>query len=175
MHVEYCYHSSKNFDLSIHFLRQDIIFAPPGAHLIIKWTKTLQAHRAHQVIQLPEIDNYFLCPVRALRALLASRRLSPQDPLFANSYPPYKQVIDTHIRDALRRVLQHQNIAPQGKGFHTFRRSGPPWHLITMWNRTLWPIVFGEVQQFRGIFKMHPRLPPLFLLPLPVSSHIPSG
>ena len=32
-------HSSKKFDHNHHFLRQDLIFAPPGAHLI-KWTFT---------------------------------------------------------------------------------------------------------------------------------------
>ena len=125
-------HSLRKFDPNIHPLRQDIIFAPPGVHLIIKWTKTLQDHRAHHVIQLPKIDNHFLCPVKALRALLASRKLSPRDvgqlmvidPRFANNFPPFTQVIDTHIRDALKRVLVHKNIPTQGRGFHTFRRSG---------------------------------------------------
>ena len=85
---------------------------------------SLSNGRRPSKIQLPEIDNYFLCPVKALRALMASRRLSHQDPLFANNFPPFAQVIDTHIRDALKRVLMHKNIPPQGKGFHTFRRSG---------------------------------------------------
>ena len=35
-------HSRFKFDFSKHFLRQDIIYADPGAHILIKWTKTLQ-------------------------------------------------------------------------------------------------------------------------------------
>ena len=117
-------HSSSKFDHNRHFLRRDLIFASPGAHLLLKWTKTLQDHKAHHCIQLPNIQNHFLCPVRALRALLNSRPLPPSAPLFANNFPPHSQVIDTHIRDALKKVLVHRNISLRGHGFHTFRHSG---------------------------------------------------
>ena len=117
-------HSSKKFDQNHHFLRQDLIFAPPGAHLLIKWTKTLQHHKSYHWIQLPSIQNKFLCPVRALRALIASRPLPPSFPFFANNLHPYSQVIDTHIRDALKKVLAHKNMTSRGHGFHAFRRSG---------------------------------------------------
>ena len=117
-------HSSKQFSACRHFLRQDLIFADPGAHLVIKWTKTLQDHSAHHIIQLPSIQNPFLCPVRALKQLLHSRPLPPDAPLFANNFPPFSQVIDTHIRDSLKKALVHRNIALQGHSFHTFRRSG---------------------------------------------------
>ena len=36
-------HSSSKFDQNRHFLRQDFIFAPPGDHLLLKWTKTLRS------------------------------------------------------------------------------------------------------------------------------------
>ena len=117
-------HSSKLFSQDIHFLRQDVIFAPPGIHLIIKWTKTLQDHKAHHVVQLPTISNPYLCPVRAVRSLLKTRPLPPTAPLFANSFPPFNQIIDTHIRDALKKILSKLHIPAQGHGFHTFRRSG---------------------------------------------------
>ena len=117
-------HSAKAFDPSKHFLRQDLFFDPPGAHLLLKWTKTLQDHRAHHIIQLPSIDNHFLCPVRALKALLTSRHLPPSSPLFANIHPPFTQIIDTHIREALKTILQSLSIPLSGHGFHTFRRTG---------------------------------------------------
>ena len=117
-------HSAKHFSQNRHFLRQDLIFADPGAHLIIKWAKTLQDHKAHHVIQLPSLKNPFLCPVRALTQLIQSRPMSPTSPLFANKFPPYSQVIDTHIRDSLKKVLIHRGIPLQGHSFHTFRRSG---------------------------------------------------
>ena len=117
-------HSTKQFSVDRHFLRQDVIFGPPGAHLVVKWTKTLQDHRSHHVIQLPEISNPLLCPIRALKKLLNSRPLPHHYPLFANNFPPYTQVIDSHIRDALKKVLTHKNIPTQGHSFHAFRRSG---------------------------------------------------
>ena len=117
-------HSLSKFHPDKHFLLRDLVFAPPGAHLLIKWTKTLQDHKSHHVIQLPELDNIFLCPVRALKALISSRHLDHSAPLFANSYPPYNQVIDSHIRYALKQILTIRNISPLGHGFHTFRRSG---------------------------------------------------
>ena len=117
-------HSASKFSPDHHFLRQDLIFACPGTHLLIKWTKTLQHHKAHHWIQLPSIHNHFLCPVRALRVLIAARPLPPSAPLFTNNFHPYAQVIDTHIRDALRKVLAHRNMTSRGHGFHAFRRSG---------------------------------------------------
>ena len=117
-------HSSSKFDPCVHFLRQDLIFAPPGAHLLIKWTKTLQHHKAHHWIQLPSLANQLLCPVRALKSLLKSHQVPPTTALFTNNFSPHSQVIDTHIRDALKKVLAHKNISHKGHGFHTFRRSG---------------------------------------------------
>ena len=35
-------HSKKAFDPTRHILRQDLIFAAPGLHIIVKWTKILQ-------------------------------------------------------------------------------------------------------------------------------------
>ena len=117
-------HSASQFSPSIHFLRQDVLFAPPGAHLLLKWTKTLQDGKSSHMIQIPYVENWFLCPIRALKALLNSRPLPLGFPLFATIYPPHSQVIDTHIRDALRSVLAILNISTVGHGFHTFRRSG---------------------------------------------------
>ena len=81
-------HSARAFDPTRHFVRQDPIFAVPGAHLLIKWTKTLQSSNSHHIVQLPTLDNIMLCPVRALRALLSSRPLSSSHPLFVNNFPP---------------------------------------------------------------------------------------
>ena len=117
-------HSIRQFSQSKHFLRKDLIFGPPGAHLLIKWTKTIQDNHSSHIIQLPEVNNFYLCPIRALRALLSSRPLPPTAPLFASSYYPHLQVIDTHARDALKMVLNILNISPMGHGFHSFRRSG---------------------------------------------------
>ena len=117
-------HSSAKFDPSIHFLRKDLMFGPPGAHLIMKWSKTLQSSKSYHIVQLPSILNRFLCPVKALRALLESKPLPPNSPLFANIHPPHAQVIDAVVRDALKTVLRHRGFSPVTFPFHTFYRSG---------------------------------------------------
>ena len=115
---------SSKLNPDFHLLRQDLIFTPPATHLLIKWTKTLQHHKSHHWVQLPSIHNHLLCPVQALQALLASRPLPSSAPLFANNFYSHGQVIDTHIRDALKKLLVHRNISTKGHGFHTFVRSG---------------------------------------------------
>ena len=94
-------HSLKAFDATRHFLRQDLIFYHPGAHLLVKWTKTLQVNRSHHWVQVPKLEYMYLCSVRALSALLSSRKLHPTAPLIANNFPPFTQVIDTHVRSCL--------------------------------------------------------------------------
>ena len=65
----------------------------------------------------------FFCPTRALQALLRSRSLPPAAPLFVHISSPFLPVIDTHIRDSLKRILISLDIPLSGHGFHTFRRS----------------------------------------------------
>ena len=112
------------FDSNRHFLRHDIIFHYPGAHVLLKWTKTLQESSSHHLVQIPLLANPILCPVRALQELIQSRPLPPSSPLFVHKSPPFNLVIDTTLRDGLRKVLTHLGIPLTGHGFHTFRRSG---------------------------------------------------
>ena len=117
-------HSLSKFDHTKHFLRQDLLFHLPGVHLLLKWTKTLQDHKSHHLIQLPELDNLFLCPTRALKALVRSMPLPPTAPLFTNNFPSFSPVIYTHVRDSLKKFLIALGISPSGHGFHTFQKSG---------------------------------------------------
>ena len=118
-------HSTRQYDYFRHLNRQDVIFAPPGAHVLLKWIKTLQDRVGHHVVQIPQLDHPLLCPVLALKRLLDSRPLSPSCPLFASkSPPPFHPVIDTNIRDALRSIVTSLHLDPAAYGFHAFRRSG---------------------------------------------------
>ena len=117
-------HSIAAFDYSRHLNRQDVIFAPPGAHVLIKWAKTLQDRVGHHIVQIPQIHHPYLCPVQALLQLLQSRPLPPTFPLFASKLFPHHPIIDTKIRDALKCILTILKIDLKGHGFHTFRRSG---------------------------------------------------
>ena len=49
--------AAKSFDPTRHFLRGDVIFGPPGAHVILKWAKAMQSSSKHQVIQIPLIKH----------------------------------------------------------------------------------------------------------------------
>ena len=117
-------HSLKAFDSTRHLLHQDIIFAPPGAHVLLKWTKTMQNRTEHQFIQIPQLDNPVLCPVKAIKNLINSRRPPSNAPLFAANSYPHLPVIDTKIGDALRQVLQTLGITLAGHGFHAFCHLG---------------------------------------------------
>ena len=141
-------HSKKAFDPTRHTLRQDLIFASPGLHIIVKWTKTLQDRKAHHNFRLPFISNMYLCTVRAIRALLASRPLPPSARLFTVSYFPHHQVIDTHIRDALKQALTYWSIPLSGHGLHTFRRLGATFCFNDIYCRILCPMAHDVAQQY---------------------------
>ena len=117
-------HSRFKFDSNRYLLRQDVICHSPGAHKLLTWTKTLQENSSHRLVQIPTLTNCTICPVRALHDLLDSRPLSSTSTLFVHNFHPYHPVIDTTLRDGLRKVLTHLGIPLMGPGFHTFRRSG---------------------------------------------------
>ena len=72
---------------SWHILKQDVIFQELGAHILVKWTKTLQEKSAHHFVQVPTLHNKVSCPVLAIQQLLASRKLVPSDILFPHNPP----------------------------------------------------------------------------------------
>ena len=74
--------SANSFDPTHHFLRRDVIFGPPGAHIILKWAKAMQSSSKHQVIQIPLLPHSPLCPVTALKHLLQYVPAPSSAPLF---------------------------------------------------------------------------------------------
>ena len=61
-------HSIASYSHLKQLARADVIFAPPGALLIIKWSKTLQANNKAKVLKIPSIENAALCPQKHPRA-----------------------------------------------------------------------------------------------------------
>ena len=86
-------HSRASFSPTIHPLRKDVLFAPPGAHLLMKWAKNMQGRTQYKFVQIPSMTDELLCPVTALRRLLNCRHLSTSHPLFAHT-----DVVDTTCR-----------------------------------------------------------------------------
>ena len=61
-------HSRSKFDHGRYLLRQDVIFASLGAHILLKWSKTMQNRTAYQFVQVHQLSNVELCPVAAIKA-----------------------------------------------------------------------------------------------------------
>ena len=120
--------SSKLFDSTRHFLRSDVVFGSPGAHIIVKWAKAMQGSSKHQVIQIPALSSSPLCPVSALQCLLSTIKAPPSSPLFLVPSPSGAYPISAPMISAtLSRLLSSLKLNPSHFGFHAFRRSAVSW------------------------------------------------
>ena len=120
--------SSSSFDPSRHFLRGDIIFGLPGAHVILKWAKAMQSSSKYQVIQIPFLNNSPLCPVSAIKALLSSFPAHKSSPLFLLPRPSGLSILTSPmISRSLSKILLGLGLNPANFGFHSFHRSGVSW------------------------------------------------
>ena len=106
----------------------DAIWGPPGAHVITKCEKNMQISGQSHIVQLPELSDASICPVRALRKIV-SRNSSDQDkPLFLVSSQGLPSILTAHrVRSVLKRSITSLGLPPGDYGFHTFRRSGACW------------------------------------------------
>ena len=120
--------SVKAFDATRNLLRGDVIFGPPGAHIIIKWSKSMQSSNSHQVVQIPSLSSSPLCPVSALQALLAFIPAPPSSPLFLLPLPSGLSILTSSmVSSTLSRIIRSLGLNPASYGFHAFRRSAVSW------------------------------------------------
>ena len=115
--------AARDFDTTRHLTRGDVIWGPPGAHLIVKWAKNMQGRRECHVIQIPKLTKKLLCPVQTLYSYFNNFPNHAKSPMFIN---PSTQtpIIQSNIRQALARVSTFLNLPPGFITFHCFRRSG---------------------------------------------------
>ena len=113
----------QQFDPSRQLLRSDVIWAAPGAHIIIRWAKNMQDRSSYRVVQIPFLKNPAICPVTALQAYVSAYPLSVSQPLFAHpiTSQPITQAL---IRRALIAINNMLGFHKSHFTFHTFRRSG---------------------------------------------------
>ena len=150
-----------------------LLFAPPAAHLLIQWTKILHDSNSLHLIQTPSIHNIFLCPIIAL---LTSRPLPPSAPLFANNFPPYTQVIDTHVSHVPYNCTCFTEHIPCRSWVPLFLAFWPHLHLTTIsLFKIPWHMAYGAVLRF-GPTSTTPYKPLLLYLELltPLSPPISS-
>ena len=113
------------FDDSRFPLVQDLVWAKPGLHFILKCSKTMQALGQFKVVQIPKLPGSSLCPVTALQKLIKVMKLQPQDPLFVIHHNSEVQLLTTFkVRNLLAKSITDMNLDPRDYGFHMFRRSG---------------------------------------------------
>ena len=113
--------SAKFFDKTQHLLCLDIIFAYPGVHVKVKWTKNIQAPERQHLIRIPTVQDCLMCPVKTLSQLFWKFHLQPQDPLFV--LDEYHLLTQSHLRSCLSTFLCSMEVPLEGHGFHTFCQS----------------------------------------------------
>ena len=105
--------------------RADVMFAPPGASLLITWSQTLQNNDKICLIKIPFLKDSPLCPVTALQVLLRSTPKGKNLPLFQilnkGSWVP---LTESRVRKHFSQVLSHLGLQKSNFTFHSFRRSG---------------------------------------------------
>ena len=118
-------HSMQTFNPMEQLARADVFFAPPGAHILIKWSKTLQSKNQVRLLKIPSLTNSPLCPVSALKTLLLITPHGDNNPLFQIKYKQkWVPVTDSRLRRALAAILLSLQLHNSKLTFHSFRRSG---------------------------------------------------
>ena len=121
-------HSISSFDYMNQLARADVIFAPPGAYILIKWSKTLQFRNKIRIIKIPSLGSSSICPVAALKAMLKLYPGSPNSPLFQiKCYGRWVPLTDTRVRKCLTKVILILGWSHKNLTFHSLRRSGATW------------------------------------------------
>ena len=64
-------HSNATFQPLKQLARGDIFFAAPGAHVLLKWSKTLQMNNSVRLLKIPQLGSSVIGPVNVLKNLLS--------------------------------------------------------------------------------------------------------
>ena len=113
------------FDKTRFPIKNDLIWAKPGAHIIITCSKTMQASDKVQIVQLPSLGNLEICPIKALKWVMAHIPQGSQQPLFQIYTRKGWQILTApKVRSFLKLVVIALGWNPTTYTFHPFRRSG---------------------------------------------------
>lgn len=105
--------------------RNDVVVAPPGLIITLRWTKTLQTGENVVRIPLPRLTGSRLCPVDAFIDLSRRCPASPGAPLLCASIKGRRRVFTTHmLRSLLRAMLSTCHLSPRDHSLHGLRRGG---------------------------------------------------
>ena len=108
--------------------RGDIFFASPGAHILLKWSKTLQMNNSVRLLKIPHLGSSPLCPVKALKHLLSLTPSGSNKPLFQVKFKhEWVPLSDTRLRKQFSTILSRLQLQQSNITFHSLRRSGATW------------------------------------------------
>ena len=117
--------SVKKFDKTRYPVFGDIIWGSPGVHLILNCAKNMQTSGDYQVVQLPKLDNYHICPVTVLKAMISQFSYTKDTPLFLiQNKTAIETTVAFKVRSFLKLVVINMGLNPSQYTFHMFRRSG---------------------------------------------------
>ena len=106
----------------------DVIWGTPGAHIILKCSKSMQTSGQVHVVQLPSLQDKIICPVTALKAIVSSNPKHSDKPLFSITTSTGTSVMTaSKVRVAFKHLICCIGLPPAELGFHSLRRSGACW------------------------------------------------
>ena len=123
-------HATAGFDVTRHLCVGDVIFSSTGATIVVKWSKTIQDRISTATVVIPYLVKSPLCPVSAIRTMLAKAQSNTDEPLFQiHAGERYKVLTDSVARKHLKRVSVTLGL-PRSLTFHDFRRGGTTWAFL---------------------------------------------
>ena len=118
-------HTRKSYSPLYHLSRADVFFAPPGMHLLLKWSKTLQSKDTVKLMKISSLIANPICPVMAIKSLLSITPGSKNAPLFQfKTSQGWVPLTDTKVRCHFKMILNRLQLQDSNLTFHTFWHSG---------------------------------------------------
>ena len=120
-------HAVSGFDFTRHLCVGDVIFSDAGATVTVKWSKTIQDRVSSTTVNIPSLGASALCPTTALKYMLASRQVHPNEPLFLlPASSNWLILTDSRARKHRKEVSRLLDL-PRMLTFHDFRIGGATW------------------------------------------------
>ena len=117
-------HARNAFSPYYQLARGDVIFAPPGLLLLIKWSKTIQAKNAVKILKIPDLGAN---PIRNAMSITPGASNSPLFQYKSNSQ--WQPLTDSQVRRHFALILKKLNLHNSNITFHAFRCSGATYAL----------------------------------------------
>ena len=118
-------HKASTFSPLHQLARGNVIFVPPGILFIIKWSKTIQARHAVNVLKIPSLGDNPICPVKATNNSLSITPGSKNAPLFQyKSKMQWQPLKDNQVKRHFAIILKKLNLQNSNPTFYSFQHSG---------------------------------------------------